>query len=76
MASPRGRDAIKSAFVTTGVFDLEELDLKIKRWLIVTQLEKFIEVIKNTGAYYITSDVVEKRLSTLQVPAKVRKFVG
>lgn len=41
----------------------------------MTQLEKFIEVIKNTEAYYINGDVVEKRLSTLSAAAKVRKYV-
>lgn len=30
MASPRGRDAIKSAFVATCVFDLEASALKIQ----------------------------------------------
>lgn len=34
--------------------------LKIKSWLIVTQLEEFIEVIGNTEAHYISGDVVEK----------------
>lgn len=47
------------------VFDLEELDLKIKPWLIVKQLEKFIEVIRCIEAYYINSDVAEKQLSKL-----------
>lgn len=41
----------------------------------MTQLEKFIEVIKNTEAHYINGDVVEKRLSTPSAPAKVRKYV-
>lgn len=48
---------------------------KFKRWLIVTQLEKFIEVIKSTEAHYINGDVVEKWIFTPSAPAKVRKYV-